>query len=158
MSVPKLLARYVSVAAAWNLPTLDCKKIDVSTEDVSWNQRDSLWHRLAEFAPREGWVAFQSKVVAFDRSRLPEPDGVVLQAEIVAAGDASLHVAWMNPETGWRLTFLREQDGNDVLAESVTYLGDADAPGALTYRRYWRIAGDTRPFCARFAGFKGLAQ
>ena len=117
---------------------------------------------LRAFAPKQGWLCFQSRIERF----LPGEDlpdhGILLYGEVVSLADQSLHIR-QNGGGGWILTRFVEQalDEREAthLVEEITFLGETlerfGPPKDLRYRRYWGHDPDFgyRPLLARFAGF-----
>lgn len=119
----------------------------------------SLQDAIKAFQPVQGWLCFQSKVVSLTDGTLECLDdpkiGWVLSGELINANRDSLHI---NPygDGSWLLTFYQEQEGQQLLRQSVTYLGTGESPGKLKYAVYWRhdsAVGYQKAF-SRFIGFQ----
>lgn len=105
----------------------------------------------------QGWICFQSRVVALPLERLPEDAGLPLSAEL-AHGDESLHLL-PDGAGGWILTEIREGEGDEALADDVVHLIRGERGGRLHYRRYWRReASGFAPFAARLVRLADMKE
>jgi len=119
---------------------------------------------LQRHAPQQGWLQFQSHVLAFTAGDLPQPApdwGVLLAAEAVDPNGCSIHLR-QSGSGGWLFTVCTpareataETDTDLALADEVTLMATDKAPGPLHYRRYWQLDPETgaAPAFAAFIGF-----
>lgn len=101
---------------------------------------DALWAALAESAPTQGWLLFQSLQLACHHG-LPSPRGdwgVLFAAEAVTAEGESLAVS-QDGAGGWVLVRLRHDPGGNGLCDTLRQYVHDPITGRLTYRRYWRF-------------------
>ncbi len=111
---------------------------------------------LIEFAPALGsltrtgahhWIG-DARQIGASRS-----DGMILEAELVDAHGSGLQLRHLGDR--WRLTRIRETEGESCLADEMVLLGRPPAPQKLRYRRYWEIVtghGGVRPVLAVLIG------
>ncbi len=107
-----------------------------------------------------GWVCYTDRVVATDDASTL-PDGMVLSAELVTPGGASVQLRQHGD--GWMLTRLQESDeGVDALwFEELFESSRPGGPWRMRYRCYWRL--EARAHCGTsleswqpwVAGFQG---
>jgi hypothetical protein len=133
------------------------------------------WARLSAFGPHQGWLQFQSRVLAYAGGSLPRPDadwGHLLAAEAVDDAGRSLSLG-QDGRGGFQLTVVSPDDapasagvaGAQVsrltgLADQVRHRATDRVPGpaadkALHYTRYWQADPERGliPVLAAFIGF-----
>lgn len=152
MSPERLLAAYAEVAKKHGLPHMELAAVEVNSRDIP--DTESAWSEFARFAPVEGWLQFQSHVVAFKAGILPAPErewGVLLAAEAVNAASGVIQLR-PNETGGLRLSISCPSASDDgsmdqsvMLADTVRHLGTEKAYGTLRYRRYWKVGSDIGP-------------
>ncbi|MHB1798139.1 hypothetical protein [Metallibacterium scheffleri] len=98
-----------------------------------------LWAHLAEHAPRQGWLQFQSYQLAM-HGELPVRDprwGMLLAGELVDAEGCSIAIA-LDADGAWLVSRFEHQATGDDLWDEVRHLAHDPKTGTLRYRRYWR--------------------
>lgn len=164
MTPSELSTAYARVRKAHGLPALEPARCQIETHAL--NDPSDALAELQRQAPQQGWLQFQSRVVAFTAGALPQPApdwGVLLAAEAVDADGRSIHLR-QTGAGGWLLVVCvpngdASAPNGLVLADDVTQLSVAKAPGPLCYRRYWTLDLETgaTPAFAAFIGF-GLTE
>jgi hypothetical protein len=177
MNHTELLAAYAEVARKHRLPAMESSTVTVAAHHAltpgpspaGGRGESDAWEWLRELAPREGWLQFQSRVVAFADGALPQPSqdwGMLLAAEAVLAdgrslslrpdGRGALHGALFTHGPGGTVA----EGGMTVeaLADRVRHRATGRVPGAakaLHYARYWHLDPErgSIPFLAAFDGF-----
>jgi hypothetical protein len=172
MSPTDLLAAYSEVAHKHDLPSMERAVVSVALRATlapgpAQGGDEDAWTFLRGLAPREGWLQFQSHVVAFGSRELPEPAddwGLLLAAEAVLPDGGSLALR-PDGRGALRATLIvpasREDPGDatiGVLADRVRHRATGRVPGgakALNYIRYWQADPDRGlvPVLAAFEGF-----
>ncbi len=122
--------------------------------------RASLNDFVTRFPQAQGWLCFQSCIRHFRGGPLPD-EGLIRYGELAGDNGNTLLVR-PNLNSGWRLIYLTEQQGDSLLGEEVTHLGREKAPdgspgpGDPKYRRYWAWDKEVgyRAVAARFIGFQ----
>lgn len=115
----------------------------------TFTEPNAVWARLVALAPRQGWLLFQSRQMAFVDG-LPERDpawGVLLAAEGYTEQDgATVSLALdQDGRGGWALTtYTHEGQGDDLYdePEQLAHNPSKTGPGTLRYRRYWQLDPD----------------
>jgi len=130
--------------ALWTtLATVETAGLETLT--TAFDDPAAAWAALAEAAPRQGWLQFQSHQTLFTEG-LPEPRsdwGHPLAAEAVLDAHTGLRLHFQ--EGRWRLTrHTHRPDGADYLCDTVRHLIHAH-PGRLVHRRYWRLDPEQGP-------------
>jgi len=117
---------------------------------------EEVRQKVAEFAPEQGWLCFQSKVDYFREPAKMSFSGILLYGEVVKkATNQSLHIR-EEGQNGWILTYFEETEGDNYLVENTVLLGEKElAPNKLGYRVYWQHDEKQgyRQLAARFNGF-----
>lgn len=164
MTPSQLSTAYDRVAKAHQLPALKPARCQIETQVLS--EPSDGFTQLQGQAPQQGWLQFQSRVVAFTAGELPQPApdwGVLLAAEVVDADGRSIHLR-QSGDSGWLLVVCIPDNQTTaeitpanglVLADEVTQLATDQALGSLRYRRYWQLDPETgaTPAFAAFIGF-----
>lgn len=98
---------------------------------------------LKVFAPIQGWLCFQSKLIRFLQGESLPDEGVILYGEVKGKDGRSLSIQ-QNGEGGWIMTYYDEQsDGDSHLAENVRLISETHPSDPentrydLNYRVYW---------------------
>ncbi|NNJ84421.1 MAG: hypothetical protein HKP13_05720 [Gammaproteobacteria bacterium] len=127
---------------------------------------------IRAFAPRQGWLQFQSNVCCYDPDHpasISGKYGTTLAGELAHGNESSLHIV-RDGSDGWRLTTYREDSaGENYLVEDEYHLAELEEKShsepetdcakrcgeKLHYRVYWILdeAHGCAPRIARFAGF-----
>ncbi len=122
----------------WGLQPLETA--DLQTNHQDFNDPESAWKAIAEKAPRNGWVLWQSHQTHFENG-LPNPKpewGVLLAAEAVLSDTESLRLDYIDDH--WRLTtHCHQPDGAQYLCDRTHQLLHRENDKHLCYRRYWHI-------------------
>ena len=121
-----------------------------------------LAQEIAAFAPNQGWLCYQSAVVAFPPGGLPEADadrGLILSGELTNTAKHSLHIR-QDGRGGWHLTRFTPGAGDAYLVDDhclIAHGSDPQHPRRLHYRRYWTQDDQhgIRQAAACFIGFDG---
>ena len=122
-----------------------------------------LLSSVTDFGPREGWLRYQSELVAVEAGNWTPTGakaGRLLYGELVNAGGESMAIRPLG--SGWRVVIIVEGKGGEYLAEKASFLRDTPGMrgvrsaghGNLRYTVYWTVDGEgSRPVFARFIGF-----
>lgn len=127
-----------------------------SVEPMHYADSDEVWSALVSSSPRQGWLQFQSKQLAFDRE-LPvwKADwGMLLAAEATTVQGGSIALG-LNGSGGWIVTHYRPLPDGNLLYDEPLQLAHDPELGALRYRRWWRCDPD-QGFIQVFACFIGF--
>jgi len=151
-------------SATGGLPEMELGSLRLETREMP--DPTSAWEALATWQPRQGWLQFQSRTVAFLDAKLPEPEsswGLLLDAEVIdcEARPAALSLRTLSPGT-LRLVIAHPLDAGageqDYLTDEVRQLATKKTGHRfLCYRRYWRW-DETAGFLPFFAAFQGFAN
>ena len=122
---------------------------------------------IQQFAPRQGWLCFQSEIVRIngDQQSLPTEAGHILSGELVTDtnSEQSLHIQYV--ENLWSLTLLSDNE-IDINTDTVATNNavpvifkrtrqSIDKDEVASYRVFYEYTADTyRPYCYRFTGFE----
>jgi hypothetical protein len=113
---------------------------------------ERLSTEIANFAPVEGWLCYQSAVIEVRDGAVPKPGdgrGLILSGELINAAWESLHIR-QNGRGGWLLTRFTPDRGETYLADEHRFVvhaptqGYTSAPRYLRYRRFWTLGKDQR--------------
>ena len=147
MTPERLADAYARVAKRQGLPEMQLATLAIERRDLA--DPAEAWAAFRDLAPTQGWAQFQSKVVVIAGAVLPEPHrdwGFLLAAEGLDAQGRSI-VLRQGPQ-GAPLLVIATPDApgaETYVADELTHLGTAAAPGPLCYRRYWSTTGDMGP-------------
>jgi hypothetical protein len=165
MNLTELLRASDQIRRTPALPAMECATATVTRRLTlapcpDRGGDEGAWTFLHGLAPREGWLQFQSRIIAFTGGELPEPMedwGLLLAAEAALAdggslvlrpdGRGSLYATLTTPAVG---------AGTEFLADHVRHRATGRAPGkAINYTRYWQADPERGlvPVIAVFEGF-----
>lgn len=137
-------------------------KLQVTTKDYSNADEVSaeLLRFSKEFPQSQGWLCFESEVLAVMDGNIPDA-GILRYGELGTAL-VSLHLRPGNLG-GWRVFRFEEAAGTEMIVEEKKHLGrqlkkikhQHENPGDLLYHRYWQNHEDQGFVlaAARFIGF-----
>lgn len=171
MTIDELLAAYEQIREAHDLPKMFLGQVEIKPTEVQADPLDPATgsDRLAgiiqSFGPTQGWLCYQSAVIAFPPGGLPKPDpalGLLLSGELANADQESLHIR-QDGRGGWRVTRFTPGQGKTFLVDDQAFIahtansGDRTQPHRLCYRRYWTTDDDhgVHQTAACFIGFDG---
>lgn len=153
--------------AIGGLPAMEIASLRIETRALT--DPVAALQELERWKPRQGWLQFQSRTLAFSNGELPEPldpadreRGLLLDAEVIAnddSGPVALSLRSLSPGS-LRLVIAHPLAAGageqDYLTDEVKQLATKKTGHKwLRYRRYWRrdqTAG-LLPFFAAFQGF-----
>lgn len=137
-----ILNAYQTLAARHGLPGMQTGGYEPASVAIA--TPGEAWRKLAALDPRQGWLLFQSKQLAFVDG-LPERDpswGILLAAEAYTEIDgARVSIALeQDGSGGWVLARCTHTGEGEYLQDELQQLAhNPSGPSKLKYRCYWRL-------------------
>lgn len=168
MNLQHIADTWSGLAQEQRLPRLQTARLRRESRPIQ--DPETAWESFLSYQPREGWVQFQSQVIAFNAAtpRAQHTDwGLLLAAEAVTSDGRSLLVR--QDGSGGLLLVIANPgacDGaKEFLADQVSQLATGHvaqlqgvaSPARLHYRRYWDH-DELLGFVPVFAAFLGFAK
>jgi len=132
-----VLNAYKSAARQLGLPEMHRGGCQLETQGLA--SAKDVWPALAAMSPRQGWLQFQSRQLAFHDGLPPVETewGLLLAAEAATSDGHSLALS-LDGAGGWTLTRYSHSQEGEMLYDEPTQLAHDPNTGRLRYRRWWR--------------------
>lgn len=168
MNLQRIADAWTGLAQVQRLPRLQTARLRREARHAG--DPETAWKTFTSYQPREGWVQFQSQVIAFNGATPPAHHtdwGFLLAAEAVTTdgrsllvrqdGNGGLLLVIATPGAGEGAEALLADQISQLATGRVAQLQGVVSPARLHYRRYWDH-DELLGFAPVFAAFLGFAK